>query len=84
MTGGYVFGPSLVNPQGTNAVAIYTAAEVTFNTQVGTTYQIQSISSLGDTWQNVGGSIAGTGGSISYVTQTRQPSQKFFRVVHTP
>ena len=48
MTGGFVFGPSLVNPQGTNAVAIYTAAEVAFNTQVGTTYQIQSISSLGD------------------------------------
>jgi hypothetical protein len=84
MTGGYVFGPSLVNPQGTNAVAIYTAAEIAFNTQVGTTYQIQSIGSLGDAWQNVGGSIAGTGASISYVTQTRQPSQKFFRVVHTP
>ena len=84
MTGGFVFGPSLVNPLGTNAVAIYTAAEVTFNTQLGTTYQIQSISSLGDEWQNVGGSIAGTGGSISYVTQTREPSQKFFRVVHTP
>jgi hypothetical protein len=84
MTGGYVFGPSLVNPLGTNAVAIYTAAEVTFNTQVGTTYQIQSISALGDSWQNVGGSIAGTGGSIRYLTQTRDPKQQFFRVVHTP
>jgi hypothetical protein len=84
MTGGYVFGPSLVNPQGTNDVAIYTAAEITFNTQLGTTYQIQSISSIGDTWQNVGGSIAGTGGSISYLSQTRQPKQQFFRVVHTP
>jgi hypothetical protein len=84
MTGGYVFGPSLVNPQGTNDVAIYTAAEVTFNTQVGTAYQIQSISAMGDAWQNVGGSIAGTGGSISYVTQTREPKQQFFRVVHTP
>ena len=84
MTGGYVFGPSVVNPLGTNAVTIYTAAEITFNTQLGTTYQIQSIGNLGDAWQNVGGSIAGTGGSINYVTQTRDPKQKFFRVVHTP
>jgi hypothetical protein len=84
MTGGYVFGPSLVNPQGTNAVMIYTAAEISFNTQLGTTYQIQSIGNLGDTWQNVGGSIAGTGGSIRYLTQTRDPQQQFFRVVHTP
>ena len=84
MTGGFVFGPSLVNPQSTNAVTIYTAAELTFNTDLGTTYQIQSISALGDEWQNVGGSIAGTGGSINYVTQTRDPAQRFFRVVHTP
>ena len=84
MTGGYVFGPSLVNPLGTNAVTIYTAAEISFNTQLGTTYQIQSIGNMGDAWQNVGGSIAGTGGSINYVTQTRDPKQKFFRVVHTP
>ena len=82
--GGFVWGPSLTNPQGTNTVAIYTAAEVTFNTQVGTTYQIQSISSLGDPWQNVGGSIAGTGEAISYVTPTRELPQQFFRVVHTP
>ena len=84
MTGGYVFGPSVVNPLGTNSVAIYTAAEINFNTLVGTVYQIQFIGKMGDAWQNVGGSIAGTGGSISYVTPTRQPSQKFFRVVHTP
>jgi hypothetical protein len=84
MTGGFVFGPSLVNPAGTNAVAIYTAAELTFNTQVGTTYQIQSISALGQDWQNVGGSIAGTGGEIRYLSQTRDPAQQFFRVVHTP
>ena len=84
MTGGFVFGPSLVNPQSTNAVTIYTAAELTFNTDLGTTYQIQSISALGDEWKNVGGSIAGTGGSINYVTQTRDPAQRFFRVVHTP
>jgi hypothetical protein len=82
--GGFVWGPALTNPQGTNTVEIYTAAEVTFNTQSGTTYQIQSISSLGDDWQNVGGGIAGTGGAISYVSPTRQNPQQFFRVVHTP
>jgi predicted CXXCH cytochrome family protein len=84
MTGGYVFGPSVVNPLGTNAVTIYTAAEINFNTQVGVTYQIQSIGKMGDAWQNVGGSIAGNGGSMRYLTQTRNPSQQFFRVVHTP
>jgi hypothetical protein len=83
--GGFVWGPSLNNPQGTNAVAIYTAAEVVFDSVVGTTYQIQAISTLsGGTWQNVGGSIAGTGGAISYVTPTRNSPQQFFRVVHTP
>jgi len=82
--GGFVWGPSLTNPQGTNSVAIYTAAEIAFNTLVGTAYQIQSISALDANWQNVGGSIAGTGGAISYVTPTRQTPQQFFRVVHTP
>jgi len=82
--GGFVWGPSLTNPRGTNTVQIYTAAEVTFNSLVGTTYQIQSISALDQSWQNVGGSIAGTGGAISYVTPTRQIPQQFFRVVHTP
>lgn len=82
--GGFVWGPSLTNPSGTNTVEIFTAAELTFNTTVGTAYQIQSISAVEAEWQNVGGSIAGTGGSISYVTPTRQDPQRFFRVVHTP
>jgi hypothetical protein len=69
---------------GTNAIAIYTAAEVAFNTQVGTTYQIQAVSSLGDGWQNVGTPIAGTGSAVSYLTPTRKNVQQFFRVVHTP
>jgi hypothetical protein len=82
--GGFVWGPSLTNPQGTNTVQIYTAAEVVFDTKVGTTYQVQAIESLDGDWQNVGGAIAGTGGSISYVTPTRQSPQQFYRVVHTP
>jgi hypothetical protein len=68
----------------TNTVHIYTAAEIAFDTQVGTTYQIQSISNLGGGWSNVGTNIAGTGSSISYVTPTRSGAQQFYRVVHTP
>jgi len=68
----------------TNTIAIYTAAEVVFNTQVGTTYQIQGISALTGSWQNISTNIPGTGGSISYLTPTRDNVQMFFRVVHTP
>ena len=81
-------GKDLVNPpldSGlTNAIAIYTAAEVAFNTESNTTYQIQGISSLGGGWQNIGDPIQGTGSPTSYVTPTRQSAQMFFRVVHTP
>jgi predicted CXXCH cytochrome family protein len=88
--GGVVWanGKNLVNPpidpNATNSVAIYTAAEVVFNTEAGKTYQIQAISSLGDGWQNVGDAIPGTGNPISYVTPTRSNAQQFYRVVHTP
>jgi nitrate reductase cytochrome c-type subunit len=68
----------------TNTVAIYTAAEIAFNTQVGTTYQIQGVSALTGGWQNISTNIPGTGGSISYLTPTRDNVQMFFRVVHTP
>jgi hypothetical protein len=81
---GFVSGPTLTNPQGTNAIQIFTAAEVAFNTQVGTTYQIQSSPSVNGNFANLGGAIAGTGGSISYVTPTRGTTNMFFRVVHTP
>ena len=69
---------------GTNTVHIYTAAEVVFDTVVGMSYQIQSVSSLSGGWQSIGGPIAGTGQSISYVTPTRSNAQQFYRVVHTP
>ena len=83
--GGVVWanGATLVNSTD-NAVAIYTAAEVAFDTVVGTSYQIQGISTLGGGWQNIGSPIAGTGSSVSYVTPTRSSVQQFFRVVHTP
>ena len=82
---GVVFfnGDNIVNGA-TNTIAIYTAAEIAFNTQMGINYQIQSISDLTGSWQNVSTNIPGTGGSISYVTPTRGNAQMFYRVVHTP
>ncbi len=79
----YVNGDNIVNGD-TNTVAIYTAAEVAFNTQVGTTYQIQGISAITGTWQNISPIIPGTGGTISYLTPTRNNVQMFYRVAHTP
>jgi hypothetical protein len=78
----YVNGKSLIS--GTNTIAIYTAAEVVFNTQIGTTYTIQGISALVGNWQNVSTNIPGTGTSVSYLTPTRNNVQMFYRVVHTP
>jgi hypothetical protein len=84
--GGVVWmnGKTLVNSGVTNTIAIYTAAEVAFNTQMGSTYQIQAISSLSGGWQNVGNPLPGTGNSISYLTPTRNNVQMFFRVLHNP
>jgi hypothetical protein len=81
-------GKTLVNPPidpgKTNSLVIYTAAEVVFNSEVGKTYQIQSVSSLSEGWQNVGEPIQGTGSAISYVTPTRTKAQQFYRVVTNP
>ncbi len=68
----------------TNTIHIYTAAEVAFDTEVGKSYQIQSISALGGGWANVGSPIPGTGQSISYVTPMRANVQQYFRVMSTP
>ena len=76
-------GKNIVNGA-TNTIAIYTAAEIAFNTQVGSTYQIQGISALTGSWQNISTNIPGTGGSISYLTPTRNNVQMFYRVAHTP
>jgi hypothetical protein len=74
-------GSTLNNPHGaTNTVQIFTAAEVTFNTQLGRTYQIQAASALSSGWQNLGSPIPGTGQAISYVTPTRKNVQQFYRV----
>ncbi|HWX22561.1 MAG TPA: cytochrome c3 family protein [Candidatus Binatia bacterium] len=84
--GGVVWanGTRMGGNNATNTVQIYTAAEVAFNTEVGKTYQLQAISSLGGGWQNVGATITGNGNAMSYVTPTRPNVQQYFRVVHTP
>ena len=79
----YLNGDNIVNGA-TNTVAIYTAAEVVFDTQTGITYQIQGISNITGTWKNISTNIPGTGGSISYMTPTRNNTQMFYRVAHTP
>ena len=70
---------------GTNSIRIYTAAEVVFDTVAGSTYQLQSISSLGGGWQNVGNPVTATSnGSMSFLTPTRNNKQQFYRVAHSP
>jgi hypothetical protein len=69
----------------TNTVQIYTAADVTWNTVAGTSYQVQAINFLGGGWQNIGSPIVATNtASMSYLTPTRGTMQQFYRVVHTP
>jgi hypothetical protein len=77
----YFNGNNVVNGA-TNSIAIYTAAQVSFNTVVGTTYSLQGITALTGSWQTIT-NIVGTGGSVSYLTPTRGTQQMFFRVVHT-
>ncbi len=79
----YVNGANIVNGA-TNTIAIYTAAEIAFNTQVGTTYTIQGITALTGNWSNISTNIPGTGTAISYLTPTRGNTQMYYRVVHTP
>ena len=77
--GAYVWADGNKLGGGTNTIQIFTAAEVTFNTVVGKTYQIQAISSLGAGWVNVGPPIVGTGNAVSYTTPTRQNVKQFYR-----
>jgi hypothetical protein len=79
-----VNGKDIINPAGTNALTIYTAAEISFDTEVGKTYQLQSVSALsaGYEWQTIGTNIVGTGSVVSYVTPTRPNVQQYYRVIH--
>ncbi len=87
MPGGVVFanGKNLVNPPinpgETNTIAIFTAAEIVFNSEVGKSYQIQAITAVTAAWEDVGAPIPGTGAPISFVAPTRNKVQMYYRVV---
>ena len=83
-TNGVIFGDVSVLGGATNTVQIYTAAEVAFNTQPGTNYWVQGVSSLSGGWQNVSPMLPGNGLPYSYLTPTRNDVQQYFRVVHNP
>jgi hypothetical protein len=80
----WVDDSSLLNSGTTNSIHIYRAAEISFNTQIGSSYQIQGIAQLSGGWSNIGSPIAGTGSAISYLTSTRNNPNMFFRVVTNP
>ena len=86
--GGVVWadGTTVGNPAGTNTVEIYTAAEVAFDTQPGSSYYIQEVTSLSGGWVtlNPNSPVAGDGMQHSYVTPTRKNVQQYFRVYHNP
>ncbi len=63
-------------------VKIYTAGELEFASQTGKTYQIQAVSELNTTWENVGAKIPGTGEMITQLVSTRSGDGKaYFRVI---
>jgi hypothetical protein len=69
----------------TNTVQIYTAADITWQTVPGTSYQIQAINFLGGGWQNIGNPIVATNsGTMSYLTPTHGTLQQYYRIAHTP
>ncbi len=80
----WIDGQSFENGGATNTIHIYTAAEVSFNTTAGNTYQIQGITQLSGGWQNIGTNIVGTGSPVSYLTSIRNNPQMFFRVLTNP
>lgn len=81
----YVDGNTFGGNTPTNTLEIFTAADVTFNVEAGTTYQIQEVCALSDGWKNVGNPIVATNNnSVSYLTPTVDAVQQFFRVVSAP
>jgi hypothetical protein len=80
----WIDGQTLENGGSTNTIHIYTAAEVSFNTTAGNSYQIQGITQLSGGWSNIGNPITGTGAPVSYLTSMRNNPQMFFRVLTNP
>jgi hypothetical protein len=81
----YANGNSLGGNTPTNTLAISTAADITWDTVAGMSYQIQEVTSLSDGWQNIGSPIPATNNSsMSYLTPTAGNVQQYFRVVSSP
>jgi hypothetical protein len=83
----YANGSVLGGNTPTNTLVISTAADITWDTVAGMTYQVQEVASLSDGWRDVGSPIAVTvtnAGSMSYLTPTAGNLQQYFRVVSTP
>jgi hypothetical protein len=63
-------------------IKIHNAGELEFASEVGKTYQIQSVTELSTSWQNVSTNMPGTGEIISHLISTRNGGSKaFYRVV---
>jgi hypothetical protein len=83
----YANGNLLGGNTPTNALVISTAADISFDTVDGRTYQIQEVTALSGGWQNIGSPIVATNAgtnSVSYLTPTAGNLQQFFRVVSSP
>jgi hypothetical protein len=64
---------------------MYTAAEMVFATEAGKTYQVQSVSQVGEgNWVNHGEPFQGTGDMMQLFISTRETQAQFYRVVETP
>ena len=53
---------------------------ISFASQSGVSYQVQSTETLGGTWTNEGAPLAGNGGTLSFTTAT-SGTAKFFQVI---
>lgn len=62
--------------------SIFNAAEMLFHTEMGKTYQLQSVAELGaGAWVNEGDPFAGDGGMVQQFISTRAADKRFYRVI---
>ncbi len=62
--------------------SIFNAAEMLFHTEMGKTYQLQSVAELGaGAWANEGDPFAGDGGMVQQFISTRAADKRFYRVI---
>jgi hypothetical protein len=65
-----------------NVTAANGQITIEWQAQSGTVYQVQSVNSLTDTWQDLGSPVTATGSTASYVdTLPNGAGQRFYRIV---